>query len=55
MEEGERDVITLFVSKNVSSDVLEKICEFIGENYIYTELVTVDTNDEFYDIVISFE
>ena len=55
MDEGERDVITLFISKNVSSATLDEISEFISENYIYTELVTVNTNDEFYDIVISFE
>ena len=55
MDEGARDVITLFVSKSVSSEALDQISEFIGESYIYTELVTVDTNDEFYDIVISFE
>ena len=55
MDEGERDVITLFVSSSVPSTVLDKISEFITESYLYTELVTVETNDEFYDIVISFE
>ena len=55
MDEGERDVITLFVSSSVPSTVLDEISEFITESYLYTELVTVETNDEFYDIVISFE
>ena len=55
MDEGERDVITLFVSSSVPSTVLDEISEFVTESYMYTELVTVETNDEFYDIVISFE
>lgn len=55
MDEGERDVITLFVSSSVPSTVLDEISEFVTESYLYTELVTVETNDEFYDIVISFE
>lgn len=55
MDDGERDVITLFVSPNVMSEAIDEISAFINESYIYTELVTVETNDEFYDIVISFE
>ncbi len=55
MDEGERDVITLFVSSSVPNTVLDEISEFVTESYLYTELVTVETNDEFYDIVISFE
>ena len=55
MDDGERDVVTLFVSKSVSGEMIDEISAFVTENYIYTELVIVETNDEFYDIVISFE
>lgn len=55
MDEGERDVITLFVSNKLSPDTVDEISSFVSESYIYTELVTVETDDEFYDIVISFE
>ncbi len=55
MDEEERDVITLFVTDRLPSSVIDEISEFVTESYMYTELVTVETKDEFYDIVISFE
>ena len=55
MNEGECDVITMFVSGKVPEDVIEKIQEFVAESYIYTEVGTIETEDELYDIVLSFE
>lgn len=54
-ESGERDVITLFVSSRVPSASIDKISSYVSENYIYTELEVIQTMDDFYDIVISFE
>lgn len=53
--EGERDIITLFVSSRVPSSSIDKISSYVSENYAYTELAIVQTMDDFYDIVISFE
>ncbi len=55
MENAPRDVITLFVSKNVPSDSLDKITSYVEEKYIYTELSVIETKDDFFDIIISFE
>lgn len=55
MENGPRDVISLFVSSNVPSDSIDKITAYVGEKYMYTELALVKTKDDFFGIVISFE
>ncbi|MBQ8394790.1 MAG: DAK2 domain-containing protein [Clostridia bacterium] len=55
MSEGERDVITMFVNGKVPEEVVEKIQEFVAEAYIYTEVGTIETEDELFDIVLSFE
>ena len=55
MREGERDVITMFVNGKVSEDTLDEIREFVSEAYLYTEVSTIETEDEFFDIVLSFE
>ncbi len=55
MNECERDVITMFVNGKVPEDVIEKIQEFVAESYIYTEVGTIETEDELFDIVLSFE
>lgn len=49
------EVITMFTGKTVSEDVSERITSFVAENYIYTEITVVDTDDEFYHVVLSFE
>lgn len=55
MHEGERDVITMFVNKKVPESVVDGIKEFVAESYLYTEVGTIETKDEFFDIVLSFE
>ena len=55
MENGPRDVISLFVSPNVPSESVDKIKSFVSEKYIYTELTIVETKDDFFGIIISFE
>ena len=55
MNEGERDVITMFVSGKVPQEVIENIQEFVAEAYMYTEVGTIETEDELFDIVLSFE
>lgn len=55
MEKGEKDVISLFVSPSVPKESIKKISDIVGEKYPLTELTTIETNDNFYDIVISFE
>lgn len=55
MENGPRDVISLFVSPNVPPESVEKITAYVNEKYMYTELTTVETRDDFFGIIISFE
>ena len=55
MKEGERNVITMFVNDKVPEDAVENIREFVAESYIYTEIGTIETEDELFDIVLSFE
>ena len=55
MDEGERDVITMFVSERVQKEITDEICEFIAATYLYTEVGVIETEDEIFDIIISFE
>ena len=55
MNDGERDVITMFVNDKVREEDLDDIQAFVSEHYLYTELAIVETEDEFFDIVLSFE
>lgn len=55
MNKSERDVITIFVSERVPESVIESIREFVSETYLCTEVGTIETEDKFFDIVLSFE
>ena len=55
MNEGERDVITMFVNARVPKESTDEICEFVSETYLYTEVAVIETEDEVFDIIISFE
>ncbi|MBQ4270117.1 MAG: DAK2 domain-containing protein, partial [Clostridia bacterium] len=55
MQDGERDVITMFVNGKVSNAAIDTIQNFVAENYLYTEVGYIQTEDELYDIVLSFE
>ena len=55
MDKEEKDVITVFVNDRVPQSAVDEICEFVRENYLYTEVGAIETEDEFFDIVISFE
>ena len=49
------EVITMFRGQTVSDEVSERITSFVSDNYMYTEITVVDTDDEFYHVVLSFE
>lgn len=51
----ECEVITMFTGKSVSGDLCDAVSAFVAENYIYTEMTVVNTDDDFYHIVFSFE
>jgi dihydroxyacetone kinase-like predicted kinase len=55
MNEGEHDVITMFVNERVPKEAADGICEFVSSTYLYTELGVIETEDEVFDIIISFE
>lgn len=54
---SERDcaVITMFTGKATPNYLSDDISAFVSEQYIYTEITVVDTDDDFYKIVLSFE
>ena len=54
-DEEEKDVVLLFVNEHVSDDTVEGIENFVADSYVYTEVDTITTKDDFYDIVITFE
>ena len=51
----ECDVITMFASNSVPEEAKDEICQYVSEHYPYTEITVVDTDDIFYEIVLSFE
>lgn len=55
MQDEPKDVISLFISPKIKEDTVEKISSFVSEKYMYTELSVVETKDDFFDIVLSFE
>jgi DAK2 domain fusion protein YloV len=55
IEEQECDVLTIFASDSITDEQTSKIEDYVSENHIYTEVSIVNTEDDFYDIVLSFE
>lgn len=55
MLEDEKNVLTIFYSKNASDEQLDSIVERIGKAYLYLEIYTVPTEDKVFDLLISFE
>ena len=55
MTKNERDVITMFVNKKISTITLDEIKEYVSQFYMYTEVYVVETNDSVFDIILSFE
>lgn len=55
LAEKECEVITMFTGKGIPDDTVETICSYVAENYIYTEITVVETDDVFYKIVFCFE
>ena len=48
-------MITMFASNSVPEEARDEICQYVFEHYPYTEITVVDTDDIFYEIVLSFE
>ncbi|MBQ9783644.1 MAG: DAK2 domain-containing protein [Clostridia bacterium] len=55
MAEDPREILTLFVNPSVSETQIETISVHVSQRYPYTELSVVETEDDFWRIVISFE
>lgn len=55
LSEKECEVITMFANGSVAEETQTAICEFVAANYCYTEIAVVETDDAFYQIVLSFE
>jgi dihydroxyacetone kinase-like predicted kinase len=55
LSEKDCEVITLFTGKAASDQTAETICSFVAEHYLYTEITVVPTDDDFYQVVLSFE
>ena len=55
LEQKDCEVITMFTGKAASQQTAQKICDFVAEKYLYTEMTVVPTDDEFYQVVLSFE
>ena len=55
MERRECEVITVFTGKGVPGFLEDQISAFVAENYMYTEITVMDTDDDFYRVVLSFE
>lgn len=55
LADRECEVITMFTGKSVPRSLEEQVSSFVAENYMYTEITVVDTNDDFYQVVLSFE
>lgn len=49
------EVITMFTGKAAPDALSEDILSFVAEHYMYTEITVVHTDDDFYQIVFSFE
>ena len=55
LAERDCEVITMFAGKSATGEVSDRIASFVSENYKYTEITVVDTDDAFYHVVLSFE
>lgn len=55
LSEKECEVITMFTGRNTPASLVEEIPSFVEQEYLYTELSEVNTDDAFYQIVFSFE
>ena len=55
MEQEEREVLTLFTGRHVSPEDTASIETFVAERYPYTELSVIETEDDFYRLILSFE
>lgn len=55
LTDRECEVITMFTGKAAPDTLSDEISDFVSQNYMYTEITVVDTNDDFYKIVFSFE
>lgn len=55
LADRECEVITMFTGKTAPASLRDQISDFVAGNYIYTEITVVDTDDDFYQVVLSFE
>lgn len=55
MDENEFEVVTAFVNPSVSDGIKDGITRFVADNFKYTEVTVIDTDDVFYQIILSFE
>lgn len=55
LNQKECEVITMFTGRSTAEKTAERICDFVAENYLYTEITVVQTDDDFYHAVLSFE
>lgn len=55
LSDRESEVITMFTGKATPEYLRDEISDFVEQNYMYTEITVVDTDDDFYQIVFSFE
>ena len=55
LSEKDCNVITIFYGKHVSESRIQTIVEEISSKSLYTEIYVIPTEDEIYDLTISFE
>jgi len=55
LSDRECEVITMFTGKATPDALRDEMSDFVSQNYMYTEMTVVDTDDDFYQIVFSFE
>ena len=55
LADRDSEVITMFTGKAAPDCLKDEISDFVSQNYVYTEITAVDTDDDFYQIVFSFE
>ena len=49
------EVITVFTGKTTPDTLSDEISSFVSQNDMFTEITVVDTDDDFYQLVFSFE
>ncbi len=55
MSDEEKDVINLFAGKRFSEEMIQETVDYVSAEYHYTEVCITRTDDEVYDLIISFE